>query len=412
LAFNVRVTGPEFASEDNRRAFLRIEESARQYVVHSRESIYFVRRPLEMLEDHFVLLSPRGAAIVGMYPIGGIIRGTEQGTWESEPLVTLSQPRRVSGRSREEHFSEPFANPFSALERARKELITLLRGAAERVPIGTVEGGGAIENHGPGRLGDGEPLRGMVEEVSFGNEQVALIALFTGRVEQLHITPIGNLLFSTMTIDDAVARSIVHTPNLLRAADILGTSYSNADLDRFSDLLEHAAQLRESGREFGGATNGNPVIAPTLPNKPRADLRRFSWQSKWLVPLLIVIAIVVFYAIRSFLRPGPAAVAPVPQSAAPHAPSEIVLRMPIEAELFISPIMFRTRQELDYALARGEGQRYLPDTEQVLVMDSVSLAKGVYGYFKVDNAWRKGKLLQTLQSADTVTIVKFLDPLP
>ncbi|HZK75932.1 MAG TPA: hypothetical protein VFD13_03405, partial [Candidatus Kapabacteria bacterium] len=79
---------------------------------------------------------------------------------------------------------------------------------------------------------------------------------------------------------------------------------------------------------------------------------------------------------------------------------------------FISQSQFQTRQQLDRALTYGEGQRFLPDTEQIVVKDSVSLAKGVYGYFKVDNTWRKGKLLQTLQPIDTITVVKFLDPLP
>ena len=116
---------------------------------------------------------------------------------------------------------------------------------------------------------------------------------------------------------------------------------------------------------------------------------------------------------HALLRPTEQPSEPVPAPAPiSRPPSEIVIKMPIEAELFISRAMFQTREELDRALTYGEGERFLPDTEQIVVLDSVSLSKGVYGYFKVDNTWRKGKLLQTLQPADTIAIVKFLDPLP
>jgi hypothetical protein len=90
----------------------------------------------------------------------------------------------------------------------------------------------------------------------------------------------------------------------------------------------------------------------------------------------------------------------------------MVVELPGEIQLFVSPTIYLTRSELDRALAQGLGQRYLPGAEQILVLDSLTFAKGVYGYFKVDNAWRKGKLLQTFQSHDTIKIDNFLPPLP
>jgi hypothetical protein len=53
----------------------------------------------------------------------------------------------------------------------------------------------------------------------------------------------------------------------------------------------------------------------------------------------------------------------------------------------------------------------LPDTNQVLQLDSADFAKGVYGNFKVENEWRKGKLLQTFRSRDTFVVDNFLEPL-
>jgi len=401
LAFNVRVTGPEFASEENQRAFLRIEETARQYSAHSRESIYLVRRPLEISEDHFVLLWPRGAAIVGMYPWDGLVRGPEHGEWESAPATTLDVTRRTSARSHGEHSARTFANPHSTLERACKEFSALLlRDSLEPEPLEAIAAPSAAKIVPAGRTSDASS-----EDVS---SPIALIALFTVPAVQLRVAPVGDALFSVLTIEDAMSRSIVHTPNLLRATDLPGVSYSTDDLERICGLLERSARARERVREQQAGKD----IPPSVPSHLRPRIRRMRFGTKWLVLLTIVVALAAFFVIRSAIEPPPSTPARAPQAAATRPPSEIVIKMPVEAELFISQSQFQTRQQLDRALTYGEGQRFLPDTEQIVVKDSVSLAKGVYGYFKVDNTWRKGKLLQTLQPIDTITVVKFLDPLP
>ncbi len=402
MAFTVRVTGPEFTSEENGRAFLRIEESARQYSAHSREPVYLVRQPLEIPEDHFVLAWPRGIALVGMYPHGGIIRGREHGAWESEFPTSPSAPRHITIRPRLEHPIATFANPYATLERARKELTILLRGdSLEHPPLGTSIATGNATNESPAR--NATPTPSTDTDIP-----IALIALFTGPVEQMRIAPIMNALFSAMTIEDAVSRSMVHTPNLLQVSDIPGVTYSNDEIERIANLLEHSASTHEQERTQLVAMES----AATVPSPSRPYGKRFRLTATWLVPILIVVALVVFFAIRSALLPSPPPPAPAPAPIIQRPPSEIVIQLPVEAELFISNYEFQTRQQLDRALTYGEGQRFLPDTEQLVVMDSASLAKGVYGYFKVENSWRKGKLLQTLQPIDTITVVKFLDALP
>jgi len=401
LAFTVRVTGPEFASEESQRAFLRIEESARQYSAHSREPVYLIRRPLEIPEDHFVLLWPRGAAIAGMYPYGGIIRGWEHGNWESERSPSAPEPRRLSMRPRPEHPVTTFANPHSTLEAARRELAGILTGdSLEREPAEMeVAQSSRKETISPENTRTLPPAR---EEAPFG-----LIALFTGPVEQMRIAPFSDTLFFAMTFEDAVARSIVHTPNLLRAAEIPGVSYSNDALEKMYGLLERSAQIHGSIRESERETE-----MPLPPVAPLPAVRQFKFPLQWLAPIGILLAAIVFFAVRSIRHPGPLPTPPMPPGPVSHPPSEIVIKMPVEAELFISSYQFHTRQLLDRALTYGEGERFLPDTEDIVVRDSLSLAKGVYGYFNVENTWRKGMLLQTLQHVDTISIVRFLDPLP
>lgn len=350
------------------------------------------------------MLWPRGAAIVGMYPYGGSIHGQDRGEWESEPAARSQEPRRISMRPRPEHLHTTFANPYSTLEPARNELSTLLNLASNEDEPLEVESSQAKPRESlPSPIANnGRPIGTTIP--------IALIGLFTGPVEQIRIGHIEDAQFSAMSLDEAVARSIVHTPNLLRAADIPGASYSNDELERFCLQLERSAKRHERNR--------TPLekLAATAPSArltlPRPKTYRWKRSPKLLVALVIILAVVGIYAIRSLLRPAPQPPVPASQQVAARPPSEIVIKMPIEAELFISSAMFQTREELDHALTYGEGERFLPDTEEQVIMDSVSLAKGVYGYFKVDNTWRKGKLLQTLQPVDTISIVKFLDPLP
>lgn len=352
------------------------------------------------------MLWPRGAAIVGMYPYGGSIRGQGRGEWESEPTSTPSEQRHISIRPRLEQIQATFANPYTTLEAARNELTSLLNHDSpecEPFEAETAQEKGA-RNIPPGTASGSPPA-----STSLAGPSIALVAMFTGTVEQIRVGNIGDTLFSALSIEDAVARSIVHTPNLLRAADLPGVSYSNDELERFCDQLERSAKQHERSRQLSGPSAD--IVPPSRPVLPHSKTRRWKLSPKWLVPALIVLAVVGVYIARSLVRPNPVPPAPVLPPVS-RTPSEIVIKMPIEAELFTSRAMFQTREELDRALTYGEGERFLPDTEQLVIMDSVSLAKGVYGYFKVDNAWRKGKLLQTLQPADTITIVKFLDPLP
>ena len=348
-------------------------------------------------------------AIVGMYPYGGSIRGRAEGNWESEPIHAASEPHRLSLRSRSESPSEQFANPYSTLKGARAELAALLHEALHETQRAEAAGDHAARNVPPGTVTEApsantEPRTDAGTQTETG-ERIALVALFTGPVEQLRIPPIPDALFSTMTIEDAVSRSIVHTPNLLRAADIPGLVYSGAEQERIYDLLERSAQTQERVRESRSET---PTAHPVLP------LRNRPWwklSPKWLLPIGLALALLIVFVIRASLRPELPS-APTPPKEVSHPPSEIIIQTPIETELFVSPTMFQTRRQLDRALRYGDGERFLPDTEQRIVRDSLSLAKGLYGYFRVDNAWRKGMLLQTLQPIDTITIVKFMDPLP
>ncbi len=158
---------------------------------------------------------------------------------------------------------------------------------------------------------------------------------------------------------------------------------------------------------------GLKQIPTALKRSPLFFIPRTSNLWKWLVPLSIGVIAILFFAIKSNIQPLPIAKVDTIQIAKSIAQrqSEIIVKLPAEAELFVSANAYRSRSELDQALSLGFGQRYLPDTVQQISMDSLSLAKGVYGYFKVNNNWRKGKLIETFQHSDTIRIVKFLDPL-
>ncbi len=404
MASNVHVIGPEFLVEENARAFLRIEESVRQFSAHSREAIYLVRSPLDVPGDHFVLLWPHGSAVVGMFPYGGRIRGGWQGDWTIEAGNRNVSPSESPWRGlhvREERHLENLANPYMILRQARNELAEFMRkGGVEPETVEAERTVATLRNREAISSRNGHS---HLPEV----ERTALVALFTGSVKELLVDHAADTPFLAMTVDEALLRSMVHIPNLLRIADIPEVSYSNVILARIAGELERSAHAQETIRKTQKTiTNVPPGAIPA-----RSEVPRWNRTLRWLIPLLLIAAGVAYFFLHSANAPVP----PPPTAARhmpPPTPSEIIISTPVEAELFISPLLFQSRDQLDHALTYGEGVRFLPDTQQVVVMDSITLAKGVFGYFKVNNTWRKGKLLQTLQHTDTISVVRFLDPLP
>src|SRR5581483_8930835 len=101
----------------------------------------------------------------------------------------------------------------------------------------------------------------------------------------------------------------------------------------------------------------------------------------WLAALLLF-AVAFAYLLRMVVRPSisnPSDSTPV-VSPVTHRSSRLTIKLPWDVQLFLSPDIYKTRSELDVALEHGQGQRYLPSTEQVIVLDSMTFAKGVYGY--------------------------------
>jgi len=398
LAFFVNVIGPEFLCDENARAFLRIEAAARQYSAHSGESIYLIRRPLSLADDHFVLLWSRGAALVGLYPYGGTIRGELDHSWRGNRTMGEAGSMEVS-----------FDNPNKSLSAAVKELEVLLdqfsaEGEFEKETGNGFGGDGITETKGA-RPGDSQ-------------NHISAIAIFTGQVREISFRePIRNTAFSAMTADQAVTRSAVHIPNILRMADRGKQIYSNNELTELSDILQRSAQTNEKLLKNDKAESlkgkGLAEIPSVLQSNPSYFILHRSNLWKWLVPLIVAAIAILFFTTRSTIEPSHVLKADTLTKTISSAPrqGEIVIELPVEAELFVSTGAYKMRSDLDRALALGLGQRYLPDTIQYVVMDSLTLAKGAYGYFKVNNAWRRGKLLETFQPFDTIRIVKFLDPL-
>ena len=423
LAFIVRVTGPEFLNEDSREAFARIEESVRQYSAHTRESIYLVRRPGRMGSegyDHFVVLWSRGAAIVGLFPFGGDIYGGRRGKWTAESAVGGATSQST------------FDNPCELLTAVRREIMSAIR-QPEIVALAQ-----ALQ---PSQ--ETAPLEGANLSPASPSLDLHMIALFTLPVRELRVEEsLSDATFITMPVEHAVSRTMFHMPNLLRAIDRQSMVYSEADLQAFADLLGRPVTFDEmTGSTLEGA-GPSEMLEDISAERPRRATsrkrldegaqRKGGWlplkrsrlllkgsrartvRYAWGIPLVIIAAILLYYLLRSQVRP---AVQKNPNTNVPPQPkavpqSELTIELPSEVQLFISPSVYRTRSELDQALTHSEGQRYLPGTEQVIVLDSTVFAKGVYGYFKVENTWRKGKLLQTFHSNDTIQVDNFLPPLP
>jgi hypothetical protein len=374
LSLIERVSGPDFTNVESREAFARIEDSIRQFGTHSRETFALVRNPLSIGVDHFVLLWSRGSALVTLLPFGGRIRGGERGRWLSEEHHGHSVAETA------------FENPYELLKRAQKALEGLFQtNGTLAASTATADDLATDHWHGP---------------------TMSLIAVFTKPTED--IRPAEDLrdpAFSAVSLEYALSRTMFHLPNLLRISDRGSMVNTAPDIDTLSRDLDRAAAARVADVQTSRTA--------ALPSFRRAKKRRIGRHISLVWVFAALVGIAVIYVIA---RPtskigeepsGPDTTAHVPV----HSHSTVVIRLPVETQLFVANQVFENRSALDYALAHGNGIRYLPDTIQVLQLDSADFAKGVYGYFKVENEWRKGKLLQTFRSRDTFVVDNFLEPL-
>lgn len=350
LALDLLVTGPELRSDENRLAFARIVDAIEQFSAHSRERVVLVRQPTDFEGDHFAILWSRGLAIASFSNQAGNIRGQAIGPWHIETT------------------NETFANPFEQLAGPARQLSQMV-GATSSVPI-------------------------------------SVVAIFTGTVGELDVQAESAPAPSfAMTLNYATSRSMVHMPNILRAIDQKSAVASTNEIEQFTLKLDRSGAATEILAKESQGSSSPMIAAPLTPKRTR-------W---WFITGIVLTAIVI-YVMAVSLRPSKTALPDTAQDSATvppkSRPGQIVIELPKEVQLFVSPTLYESRLELDHALTHAEGQRYLPATEQIISFDSLTLAKGVYGYFKADNAWRKGKLLQTFQRTDTIHIDNFLGPLP
>jgi hypothetical protein len=400
LAGSVRIAGPEFSDARSRAAFARIEESIRQFTSHSRENISLVRNPFRISHDHFVLLWSRGAAVSALVHQGGRVHGDMHDAWSSESAKKAK--------------SQEFENPLPQLSIARSELVTMLQSVVKVKPVrsgGVVEAVtdadveddpvAELERERLGRPAPLDPIKG----IEFSTRGLAIL---TEPIERLRIEQLDESKeLAAIALEQAVARTIFHMPNLLRIVDFETTFFSNDDLARGTDALEQQADAQSAKREA--------YPAP----KPTAKRRESGRKPVWLYALLGLVAIgALVYLMFGSNEPDPVQKPPIDTTQVidpkPNtgAISEIVLTLPQETQAFISPVQYKTRAELLRAIGGGEGIRMLPQKSQLIKYDSIQFAKGVYGYFKVEGTWRTGKLLQTLKPRDSVIIENFLPPLP
>jgi hypothetical protein len=371
LSFIVRVAGPEFSNKQNRDAFARIEESIRQFSAHSRESFAVVRSPLDLRDDHFILLWSRGSALVVLLPFGGRIRGGRHGRWITEERLEHS----VSEITIE--------NPHDLLEAQRSTIEALLKV------------GGPV----PAENGEGE-LRLEDRYSPF----VKLVAIFTGDVQDIRIEDDNDASFAAISMEYAMSRTMFHMPNLLRLSDRGSLVFTGSEIEVLSASLERDATVHH--------VSASPEKNGQLLRYKRNQRKRNRPKLFLIVATAAIVLAAVFLLLR---RPGSSPAQKDKDSSQvirPHvAVSAIVIKLPVETQLVVSSQVYQSRTELDNALSHGAVWRYLPDTVQYVHLDSLTFAKGVYGYFKVDNAWRKGKLLQTFKARDTIVVDNFLEPL-
>jgi hypothetical protein len=262
-----------------------------------------------------------------------------------------------------------------------------------------------------------DPVLSVIAEQSGMSESASRLAAFehctrgivvlTSAVDRIRIESINESKeFAVIALDQAVTRTIFHLPNLLRVIDFETSFFTPDEVTRVADTLEEEATSRAPAR------TSYPV--PVQKIKQRRSPPKGA--GKWIA---IAIAIAVAIGLFTFLGkdkpdgpvgPGKDTTPVVIQKS--KSESSILLVLPTETQAFISTSKFETRAELQQALGAGQGTRLLPKKEQIVKYDSTQFATGVYGYFKVEGSWRRGKLLQTLHSGDTVVIENFLPPLP
>jgi hypothetical protein len=329
-----------------------------------------IRGPLPLNFDHFVLVWSRGSAVVALLPYGGRIHGGASDRWLTEQRLDHS----VSETS--------FENPYLALSKQREALKEALHSSSAAIPAGELH------------EDDREP---------FGP---TLIAIFNGDLADVRVHDIPDKSFNAISIDYALSRTMFHMPNLLRLSDRGSSIYSTKELDAITNKLESAAALEERN---SGERREKQLQSFRRAREKRVRTRvSFTW-----VAAAVVVGIVLYVLLRPS-SPETASESDQESTSTTtqqNPRSAIVIRLPVETQLFVSSQAFTSRSQVDSALSHGAGLRFLPDTLHVVRLDSLSFAKGVYGYFKVDNAWRKGKLLQTFKPRDTIVVDNFLDPL-
>lgn len=353
---------------------------------------------MQMSDDHFVVLWSKGAAVCALVHQGGRIRGGMQDDWNQE----------ASDRST----SSDFDNPLPQLQLARKELLGHFQAALPPKRVGSsVEAAGVDEP-------EVDPVLSVIAEQSGQNEAASRLAAFehctrgivilTPVIDRLRIENISESKeLAVISLDQAVTRTIFHLPNLLRVIDFETSFFTPDEVTKVADVLEEEA-----------ASNAPERISYPAP-APKVKQRRSPPKGAGLW-IAVAVAIAIAVGLFTFLGkddnhgtgPGPGPDTSKKQPVKPKTESSILLVLPTETQVIISPIKFNTRTELLQAYGAGQATRLLPQKEQVIRFDSAQFATGVYGYFKVDGQWRNGKLLQTLKSGDTVMIENFLPPLP
>jgi hypothetical protein len=398
LAGSVRIAGPEFSDARSRAAFARIEESIRQFTSHSRENIALIRNPLQIPGDHFVVLWSKGAAACSLIHQGGRVRGGLRDDWSQE--------------SADRSTSSEFENPLHQLAVARKELLAKFQTVLPTKRISSsVEPVGIDEP-------EVDPVLSVIAEQSGMGEAASRLAafehctrgivIFTAPIDKLKIEHIAESKeFVVIPIEQAVTRTIFHLPNLLRVIDFETSFFTPDEVARVADTLE------EDATELAADRITSPPAAQKKAGKPKAPKGIAKWIAIGLA-LVATLALITFFSGDDPVTPpgqGPDS-NQVKIQPKPKTESSILLILPAETQAFISPLKFETRNELLQAIGAGQGKRMFPQKEQIISYDSTEFAKGVYGYFKVEGSWRRGKLLQTLRSRDTVMIENFLPPLP
>lgn len=395
MAFFVRVVGPAFPDADAQEAFARIESEIRQYSLHTRESFVLARYPFAIAEDHFVLLWSHGAAYISFLNRNGEVRGSAGRQWS---VTTLEGRHPVESA---------FENPIADHLRARDLLLKHIEQHLHRSKLVKGTAPSSVASAEGKELPAAQPH--AEEYDTTYADCTKTILLLIGKSTSLHYNTHDrdgvDKNFHPMTLEEALGRSFVHQPNLVRLIDTHTQCFTGAELEVLADSLELEAER-----------NSN-VRAALVGEEPLLRLRRRNRTRKRKI-FAAIIAVAVVIGIIYWLSTGRSTgtaqqTKDTTQVTQPPAEkhSTIVIVLDSEQQLFVSREQYRTRAELDRALSHGEGYRLLPSTNQVITFDSAAFAKGVYGYFKVDNEWRRGKLLQTFKSIDTFNITNFLPPL-